>query len=197
MLALMIEPPETIVAPPPVNDTRFPDVCAVAEPTIMSPVVSELAVNKLAPTEADMYAPVVTDCNTAPLVEAPPCRLRTPPVAVTEAPPPVSSAAQPFVRAVPEILSSPVAVVAELATILRTSPVVTIVPEESRSIAVPVVRASLVTVSEPVEVAAEEVIFTALEVVAWLQVTLIPEPVPSASITTSRPITESVRVAPV
>jgi hypothetical protein len=67
-----------------------------------------------------------------------------PPEVVKLAPPTVICAPHPSVRPVPEILTRPVDVVAVLAATFSISPVVTIVPVETKDKAVPVVRPFIV-----------------------------------------------------
>lgn len=93
-------------------------------------VVAEFAVRVIR-LEVVTMTPVETTEIPVPKVFAPRERFIPPPDAVKLAPPDVIATVKPSVNPVPLILSNPVEVVAELAAIESTSPVVTIVPVET------------------------------------------------------------------
>lgn len=138
--------PEPVVRPEPVNAAKLPVVAItpddvtvrplpVVRPfavmTATEPVVADEAVTANTPT-VPVYVPVESTCKVMPSVEPADVIFAAIPAEVWFVPPPVTRSAVPVVRPVPLIRTRPVEVVAVFAVTANTSPVVVIVPVETR-----------------------------------------------------------------
>ena len=137
--------PNPVVNPLTERLFAVPDVIELAEWTKAVPVVVPVVINTW-PT-VPVYAPVEAIFRIVPSVFAPPESETRIPLEVIFVPPPVTSNAVPEVNPVPEICTSPPAVVAELATtLIRALPAAAVyAPVVVILIPLPVVAAPIAT----------------------------------------------------